>query len=258
MERSYEMDKILKRILIFTVLLHMTLQAISQETGFKWKATRILMDSTWNAPEEPVVKGIIDFYKPEMDRLMMQVVGVTDHEMRSGRPESLLSNFTVDAMLEVAQRKSVRKVDFAITNFGGLRAAIPAGNIRRYDIFSTYPFENYLVILDLKGSSVRALFNILAEKVEAMSGNVFLNVKGRKLNDALIDGVQIDDEKIYRIATLDFLLTGGDNLSPLKDAVQVEQTGMLLRDVIFEKIASLTAKNEKVSAKITNRVKIEE
>jgi len=247
-----------KRILTLSVLLLATFLATAQNTNFKWKGSRVLMDSTWNAPEEPVVKGIIDFFKPEMDRLMQQVVGVSEYELRSGRPESLLSDFTVDAMFEVAQRKSEKKVDFALTNFGGLRATLPSGNIRRYDVFSTYPFENYLVVLDLKGSSIRRLFNILAEKVEALSYNVFLDIKGGRLNDALIDGVQIDDAKIYRVATLDFLMNGGDNLSPLKEAISVEQTGMLLRDVIFEKIASLTSSGNKISTKITNRVKMEE
>ncbi|MDD3033186.1 MAG: 5'-nucleotidase [Bacteroidales bacterium] len=248
----------LKKILIMAVLLLMANLAISQEIAFKWKAKRVLMDSTWNSPEEPVVKGIVDYYKPEMDLRMQQVVGVSETEMRSGRPESLLSNFTVDAILEISQRKSERKVDFALTNFGGLRAAIPAGNVRRYDIFSTYPFENYLVILDLKGEDVRELFNIMAEKVEAMSSNVFLHIKAGRLNDALIDGVQIDDEKIYRIATLDFLMNGGDKLQPLKEAVSVEQTGLLLRDVIFEKISALTSKGELIKSKITNRVIIEQ
>ncbi|MCK9628348.1 MAG: 5'-nucleotidase C-terminal domain-containing protein [Bacteroidales bacterium] len=247
-----------RKILILAVLLLLANTAISQETAFKWKAKRVLMDSTWNSPEEPVVKGIVDYYKPEMDIRMQQVVGVSECEMRSGRPESLLSDFTVDAMLEISQRKSEKKVDFALTNFGGLRAAIPAGKVRRYDVFSTYPFENYLVILDLKGEDVRELFNIMAEKVEALSSNVFLHIKAGKLNDALIDGVQIDDQRIYRIATLDFLMTGGDNLHPLKKAVEVEYTGMLLRDVMFEKIAELTSKNEKIKTKITNRVKIEQ
>jgi 2',3'-cyclic-nucleotide 2'-phosphodiesterase (5'-nucleotidase family) len=248
----------LKKAILFSLSICFALNTFAQETTFQWKATRVLMDSTWNFPEEPVVKGIIDFYKPQVDSQMQQVVGISEQEMRSGRPESLLSNFTVDAMLEIAQRKSENNVDFALTNFGGLRAPIPAGEVRRYDIYSTYPFDNYLVIIDLKGSSVKKLFNILAASIEPLSSNVFLSVKSGKLNYALINGVQIDDRKTYRVATLDFLMTGGDNLYPLKEAVKVEQTGMLLRDVILEKIESLTANNQKISSKITNRIKIEQ
>jgi len=247
-----------KKAILFSLSIFFALNTFAQETTFQWKATRVLMDSTWNFPEELVVKGIIDFYKPQVDSQMQQVVGISEQEMRSGRPESLLSNFTVDAMLEIAQRKSENNVDFALTNFGGLRASIPAGEVRRYDIYSTYPFDNYLVIIDLKGSSVKKLFNILAASIEPLSSNVFLSVKSGKLNYALINGVQIDDRKTYRVATLDFLMTGGDNLYPLKEAVKVEQTGMLLRDVILEKIESLTANNQKISSKITNRIKIEQ
>jgi 2',3'-cyclic-nucleotide 2'-phosphodiesterase (5'-nucleotidase family) len=241
-------------LLIFSAVI--TLNA--QNLRFSYKATRILMDSTYNSPKEPVVKGIIDFYKPEMDSLMQGVLGYSSVEMRSSRPESLLSNFAVDALLEFAQKISNKKVDFSLTNFGGIRAALPAGPVRRYDIYSIFPFENYVVILDLTGASVKKLFDSFASnKVEAMSYNVHLEIKGGVLINALIDGAQIDDSKIYRIATIDFLLGGGDNVVALKEAVAVEETGLLIRDAIFYKISELNKKGQNISSSFTNRVKLE-
>lgn len=232
---------------------------LSQELNFSYKATRVLMDSTWDRNNEPVVKGIIEFYKPEMDRIMQQVIGESEVEMRSSRPESLLSNFAADLLLEYGREKSPSHVDFSLTNFGGLRAALPKGPVRRYDIFSIFPFENYVVVLDVPGSSVRKLFDSFARnRVEAFSHNVQLEIRSGALKDVLIDGQQIDDSKTYRIVTIDFLMSGGDNLLALKDAIAVEQTGALLRDAVIESIEALTAKKKKITSAITKRVKFEE
>lgn len=243
---------------LLAVTVSMT-QLWSQEFRYSHRVTRVLMDSTWDKNNEPVVAGIIEFYKPEMDRMMQQVIGVSESEMRSGRPESLLSNFAADALLEYGREVSKGKVDFSLTNFGGLRAALPKGNIRRYDIFSIFPFENYVVILDLPGSSVRKLFETFAKnRVEAFSWNIKLEIKGGQMKDVLIDGVQIDDSKIYRVITIDFLMSGGNNVLALKDAVEVEQTGALIRDVMIRKIERLTQTKKRVTSSLTGRVKIED
>ncbi len=252
-----------KYIIFLTTLLVLQavlpLSLISQERNFTFKATRVLMDSTWDKNNEPVVNSIIDFYKPEMDRIMQQVIGESESEMRSSRPESLLSNFAADLLLDFGREKSASHVDFSLTNFGGLRAALPKGPVRRYDIFSIFPFENYVVILDVPGSSVRKLFDSFARnRVEAFSHNVQLEIKGGALKDVLIDGEQIDESKTYRIVTIDFLMSGGDNVLALKDATAVEQTGALIRDAVIAKIESLTAKKKKITSSITGRVKIEE
>lgn len=246
-------------ILIYFILLVLPLVVNAQQVGFTYRASRVLMDSTWDRGNEPVVAGIIEFYKPEMDRLMQQVIGHTDYEMRSGRPESLLSNFAADAMLEYALKIDEKGVDFSLTNFGGLRAALPKGDIRRYDVFSIFPFENYLVIIDLPGSAVRQLFESFAQsRVEAFSHNIQLEIKGKMLKDVLLEGEQIDPTRIYRIVTIDFLLDGGDSVSALKSATGVAQTGVLLRDAILDVIETATSKNKKVTSSITKRVIIED
>lgn len=248
-----------RSILIYFIFILMPLMAHAQQGKLTFEASRVLMDSTWDTNNEPVAAGIIDFYKPEMDRLMQQVIGVTDYEMRSGRPESLLSNFAADAMLEYGRKISETKVDFSLTNFGGLRASLPKGNVRRYDVFSIFPFENYLVIIELPGTKVRELFESFAQnRVEAFSYNIQLEIKGGMLKDVLLEGEQIDPLKTYRIATIDFLLDGGDNVSALKSATKVEQTGVLLRDAILDIIEAKSSKNIKLTSSITNRVKIED
>ena len=57
---------------LLAVTVSMT-QLWSQEFRYSHRVTRVLMDSTWDKNNEPVVAGIIEFYKPEMDRMMQQV-----------------------------------------------------------------------------------------------------------------------------------------------------------------------------------------
>ncbi len=229
----------------------------AQSLRYSYKASRILMDSTWDKNNEPVVEGIIHFFKPEMDRMMQQVIGVSQFEMRSSRPESLLSNFAADLLLDFGREVSEGEVHFSLTNFGGLRAALPKGDVKRYDIFTIFPFENYVVIIDLPGTSVRELFESFAKnRVEAFSHNIRLEINSGKLKDVLIDGEQVDITRNYRVVTIDFLLSGGDNLSALKSATAVEQTGILLRDAVITKIEELTASDKLITSSITGRVKI--
>lgn len=254
--------KINKEIVLSLILLAaIPFASWGQDVRFEWRGSRVLMDSTLNHPEEPNVKAIIGKYKPSLDARMQEVIGVSENEMRSGRPESLLSNFAVDALQEFAQIHSNNEVDFALTNFGGIRASLPGGNVRLYDIFSIFPFENYVVILDLDGKSVRKLFESFARnRVEAFSDNVRLVIDedDGELEKLLINGKELDESKIYRIATIDFLLSGGDNVVALRDAIAVEETGALIRDAIIEKIKKQTERGEKITAKITGRVKYED
>jgi len=171
----------------------------------------------------------------------------------------LLSNFAADALLEEARSLTENgDVDLALTNFGGLRATIPAGDIKRYHIFATFPFENCLVILDMPGKSIRELFESFASRrVEAFSHTVKMVAKDKVLTTLLINGEPVDDNRIYRLATIDFLLDGGDSMSMLKDAVATEFTGIVLRDIMISYIQKQTKAGKNIAIYITNRAVID-
>ena len=245
---------------LFTIILSLfSLPLTLPAQGFAYKAEMVRMDSTWDRNNNREIAKIIGEYKPEMDRLMQEVIGFSEFEMQSGRPESLLSNFAADALLEEARSLTDKgDVDLALTNFGGLRATIPAGDIKRYHIFATFPFENNLVILDMPGRSIREMFESFAlHRVEAFSHTVKMVAKDKVLTTLLINGEPVDDNKIYRLATIDFLLDGGDSMRMLKDAVATEYTGVVLRDIMIGYIQKQTKAGKNIATYITNRVVIE-
>ena len=113
----------------------------------------------------------------------------------------------------------------------------------------------------MDGKSVLKLFASFARnRVEAFSDSVRLVIdkEDGEIEQLLINGKEIDKDAVYRVATIDFLLSGGDNVVALKDAVKIEETGALIRDAIIEKIKKQTEKGEKISSSITGRVKYED
>jgi len=227
-----------------------------QEQKLRFEFSMVQIDSTYQIALPTKTAQLMEYYRPEMERRMMEVVGYAPQEMRSFRPQSPLSNFAADALLIMAQQYIKAPVDFSITNFGGLRASFPKGEVRLYDVYAVFPFENTLVILDLEGKDVWELFQNFARRnrVEAL-GNVRVEIKSGAISQLWIAGQPFDMNKSYKVATIDFLLGGGDSVSALKNAVTVQHTGVMIRDVVLQYISMLKSEGKDVAALIDGRIK---
>ena len=78
------------------------------------------------------------------------------------------------------------------------------------------------------------------ERVEALSG-VRLVIENRELKKALVAGEEIDDGRIYKVATIDFLLFGGSNAEAFKKCGSYVDTGVFMRDMVTDYIKDKTA-----------------
>lgn len=253
------MDALQKRLrrssLVFFLMMTASLVVLPAQTI---KATRMLMDtSVYQQKASPAVKKIMQQYAPEVNRRMNKVVGYTTVAMDSYPPESPLSNMAADALLAIARRYyGMDRVDFAMTNFGGIRTSFPKGDLTLYYVYSAFPFDNSLVLVSLKGSQVKELFELFAQRrVEALAG-VRLKIYDHKITELLINGLPLETERIYHLATIDFLLTGGDRMTILKNNLGVDYSGITIRDAILEYIGVFTKNGEPVPARIDGRVVI--
>ncbi|MCL2727484.1 MAG: 5'-nucleotidase C-terminal domain-containing protein [Bacteroidales bacterium] len=229
--------------------------AQEQRVRFEFSMTRI--DSTYDSAPPTQVSQLMEYYRPEMEREMMRVLGYAPHEMRSFRPQSPLSNFAADALFAVAQKHTNELVDFSLTNFGGIRASFPQGDVRVYDVYAVFPFENTLVILDLDGKDVQELFDNFARRnrIEAV-GNVNAEIQNGAIHKLWIAGQPFDPDKRYKVATIDFLLGGGDSVAALKNAVKVQETGVMIRDAVLQYILMLKSEGKNIETPIDGRIKI--
>ena len=64
--------------------------------------------------------------------------------------------------------------------------------------------------------------------------------EGKRLVSArLEDGTPLRDKDLYTVTTNDFLLMGGDGFTEFAGGMDVEDTGILMRDALAEHIARL-------------------
>ena len=185
---------------------------------------------------------------------LKEVIGYCPDGMRHHRPESELSNMIVDCLAATTEQVTGRHVDVGLMNMGGIRVEMPEGDVLLEDIYAMLPFENYLCYVELKGSDLRALLGKIANHIEALSG-VQMEIKGRKMVKVLVGGKPIRDNKVYGLATIDFLLSGGDGVSALKNSISYVQTDVLLRDAVLPYLRGLTSEGKPVAYEMDGRVK---
>ena len=198
--------------------------------------------------------------QPRMASLK-KVVGHSARMMMNDRdnPDLPLGNLFADVLRSYASRYFKVPFDFAVTNFGGIRIPMPEGPVTLDDITSMFPFKNYLCHVKIKGSSLTKLLEQLSgtQAFQATSGGT-IRVKAHKLESALIGGQPIDPERVYNLATIDFLLDGGDQLRIGALAEDVTLTHVLLKDIMLEYMAECEAKGVLVDACSDGRVIMED
>ena len=183
-----------------------------------------------------------------------EVIGYSEKEMLRYRPQCELSNWFTDFLRRKTAELTERRVDVAIYNYGGIRTDMPQGPITVDDIMSMFPFRNTLCYVALKGTDLRAIFEYLAQtQMQAVSG-VQLVVRDRKLESVKVGGEPLDDKKTYGVATINFLLTGGDGLFIAKNALELIDSGVMVKDAVIPYIQRLTRESTAIDGKLDDRV----
>ena len=209
----------------------------------------------------PYVQKMREFIAPYQEALVNQMnvrLATAPEALVKGKPQSTLGNFVADAYIQIGQKKTGKKVDFAIANLGGLRSDIEAGDVTIGTMFNIFPFENKIVVLGLKGSDLKQLIESNAgRKLDATGGAVItLEMDGDRCiaSNILIDGKPINPNKIYYVSTLDFLAEGNSGMSALTRAVETYDPNISARDAMIEYVKELDAAGKTVSAQIDGRV----
>ena len=193
--------------------------------------------------------------QPAMARVK-DVIAYSPEELRAKHPESGLSNWFVDIVMAKTEELAGKPVHFGVTNFGGIRANMPQGDVILDDMLSMFPFKNSLVYLEMKGSTIRGILENMAATRFQVVGGVRVVVENGKLVSAEIAGEPIDDEKIYGVATISFLLKGGDGITMEDGALTIQNFDVDIIDAVLEHVYAETAAGRPITAKPDGRVVI--
>ena len=219
--------------------------------SFCWE--RVEVTSRLDAVPSAEAAAIVAPYKASVDSIMAPVLGMSRVAMPKGRPESLLSNWAADVMVEGGTATGLDPADMGLFNVGGLRNNMPEGIVRRGDIILISPFENYVVVLEMKGSDLLELMNnIAAVGGEGVSSSVRMEISADgKLLSCTIGGEAINPHRTYMVATIDYLAEGNDKMYALKNAVKRHETGLLAREVMMESVLKHRIIDSKIEGRIT-------
>jgi 2',3'-cyclic-nucleotide 2'-phosphodiesterase (5'-nucleotidase family) len=155
--------------------------------------------------------------------------------------ESFLGNMLADAIQEATG------ADFAYINSGSLRTSLEPGPVTYGDLFRAYPFNNRIVTFPITSEELR-LFLQVAESGSRGFGSLaglqvrllspryeanFIDFNGdhtfapwklnRLLDVTLADKTPLTPHKQYQLATIDFLVTGGDDLKWVMQHLNMEK-----------------------------------
>ena len=171
-----------------------------------------------------------------------QHVGRNLRTLRRGRGENLVGNLVSDAM------RAAAGADIALQNSGGLRADLPEGEITRGQVYEVMPFDNVVFVIDLTGAEVRLALEqgLRRGRVTQVSGVRYSYDPDRPPLQRIVQlldakGASLDSTKVYRVATNDFMATGGDDYDVLAGGRHREYTGIAVRDALEKFIADKCA-----------------
>ena len=185
------------------------------------------------------------------------VIGYSTQEMKAEYPESALSNWFVDLVMAKTEELTGKKVHIGITNFGGIRTNLPSGEIILDDMLSMFPFRNTLVYVEHTGKQIRKFLELMAERRFEVLGGVKVVAEDGKLTYVEIDGEPLDDDKVYGLATISFLLKGGDGLSLDHNALYIKNyDNVQIIDAVLEFVHAETAAGRPIEYRKDGRVTV--
>jgi len=156
-----------------------------------------------------------------------------------------------DAVFELSNPvfnfRTGKDLDMVLLNHGGIRAILSKGNITSRTAYEIMPFDNSVVVAELKGIYINELISYLqnAKQAHPISN---LNIKldsNFKLIEATINKETIDVNRTYYVATSDFLFNGGDRMTFFKKSDSLYDLDYKIRNLLidyFIKIDTLSLK----------------
>ncbi len=193
--------------------------------------------------EDARVKAIINDGQKEIGPVKNEIIGKTSGDLsHQSEKVSVLGELVTDIM------RQETNADIAFQNGGGLRTNIPVGEITVGKLWEVMPFDNTLILMDMKGGQI---LNVLQHGINnpkyqslQYSGikvkyDALLPPDKRIVEVTLPDGSVLNLEKTYRVVTNDFMAEGGDGYTIFKEGSSVIDTHRLVRDVLIEAIKKI-------------------
>ena len=149
-------------------------------------------DNIGGTPDSDV-ETIVKYWRTQTDNALSEVIGYTSATIERYSYE--MWNMVIDSWLY-----TFPNADATMTNAGGIRQSIPAGDITLATIVGLLPFDNSILQLELNG----------AELIDCINNDIIIGgmttVGGYKFSD----GTPIEESINYSVYTIDYVYSRAD------------------------------------------------
>jgi 5'-nucleotidase / UDP-sugar diphosphatase len=210
-------------------------------------------------------------YAAPIEALRQKIIGKSLAELDGDRikmrtSETSLGNLIADAILAKTKGDLVQ---VALINAGGIRNGFPLGDITMGNVLEALPFGNTITRVELTGKQLQSILEngvSLAEQEEGrfpqLAGLRFVwNSKspaGKRITKVELVSESgnfqlLNPQAIYRVATTNFLASGGDGYREFAEGKNLLDTGYLLSDAIAEYVSARSPLQVKTENRIVRQ-----
>lgn len=137
---------------------------------------------------DPEVQSIVEYWQAETSTALSEIIAYCSEKIN--RTSAEMTNLVTDSWLY-----TFPDADVSITNGGGIRQDIPAGDISKETIVGLLPFNNTILELELTG----------AELLDCIGTYLLVGGMTTANGNFLSDGTPIQMDEIYTVLTTDYL-----------------------------------------------------
>ncbi len=231
------------------------------------KADNVIVRSNTLAkdPEQTALIAAYDTLAAPIANRRAGSVSATLSRAPNDAGESTLGDIVADAQLAATAAEANGGAVAAFTNPGGLRADIAGkedGAVTYADLFASQPFRNQLVTLTLSGREIKAMLEQqwLDPKrprvLQVSEGFSYAWDDTKPFGDhvvaasILLNGTPVDPARSYRVTVNNYLSTGGDGFTALKEGTS-QQFGVYDADALYAYFQA----NSPISPAAADRIK---
>lgn len=208
--------------------------------------------------EDTTLLRLLAPYKEELDKDMLRVLAVSEYELEKDRPESNLTNFMADLLLEEGRlfcsEKGIELPHVAYVNYGGIRSSLPKGEINVGKIFELMPFENEMVFVKISGDKFFEMAQKIAERNGDGVAGMKLGIRDGLVGSLKVQGKDFDRSLSYVVVTNDYVALGGDSMDMFLAPQEFVSSQLTIRDLIIRHLERLNSKGQIIQAKKDGRI----
>ncbi|MCG6187563.1 5'-nucleotidase C-terminal domain-containing protein [Maribellus maritimus] len=254
----------MQQTITYTLLITCVLLLGSCKTHYSkvsYETENLTVSESLNSLDNEVVQLYLP-YKNILEKDMNRVISVSNIEMEKDKPESILTNFLADLLIEEGKKEAILEgLDFqpeiSFYNYFGILSNIPEGKITVENIFELMPFENEMVFLQLTGEQIKIFLDIVASSGGDSVGGVRFKISEGKAERILVAGKPLNLNEKYWLVTNDYVANGGSSMQVFTQRLKMINTHKKIRNVIIKHLEDKQEIGEKLTAKTDGRISYE-